>query len=267
MPDLAVIMSIYYKDRLAFVKESIESILNQDFSNFHYYITLDGPVQDDVEKYVESLKDERIRLFRLEENKGLAVALNYMLKIILAHPGYNYIARMDADDVSRPERFKLQRDFLVGNPDTTVLGSWYEEIDEEGKHLRYRRLPTEHSDLRKRYYTRTPFAHSSVMFHRRLTEVAGYYPEDTYLMEDNVLWGRALANNLLFANIPELLLKFRIDGNFYNRRSGFKYGLNYMKTKFRLVRNLDLPVPCYFFSLCAGIAKMLPSFVLSAVRR
>ncbi|HLN21849.1 MAG TPA: glycosyltransferase, partial [Bacteroidales bacterium] len=95
-------MSIYHRDRLSFVKESVESILNQTFSDFHYYITFDGPVNQEVDKYVSSLQDGRIRFYRLEQNRGLAVALNYMLEIILKNPEYKYIARMDADDVSMP---------------------------------------------------------------------------------------------------------------------------------------------------------------------
>ena len=72
MPDLAVIMSVYHNDRLRFVKESVESILNQSFRDFDYYISFDGPVADDVDYYFSSLSDPRIKLYRLEANMGLA---------------------------------------------------------------------------------------------------------------------------------------------------------------------------------------------------
>jgi glycosyltransferase involved in cell wall biosynthesis len=259
--DLAVIMSVYHNDKLSFVRESIQSILDQTFSRFHYYLIFDGPVSTDIDDYVASLKDNRIRLSRLEKNSGLATALNHLLEVVLKNSDYQYIARMDADDISMPERFEKQRNYLIENPEITVLGSWYEEIDEAGKHLSYRKLPTEHEALRKRYYTRTPFAHSSVMFHRRLIEIAGYYPTDTVLMEDNVLWGRALKNGLKFGNIAENLLKFRIDIDYYKRRSGIKYGWNFIKTRFKINRSLKFPAHTYIYSVLIGTIKMIPSFI------
>jgi glycosyltransferase involved in cell wall biosynthesis len=258
MVDLAVIMSVYHKDRLSFVKESVQSILGQTFQNFHYYLIFDGPVAQDVDEYITTLDDERIRLYRLEKNGGLAGALNYLLEIVLRNPDYKFIARMDADDISMPTRFEVQRNYLIDNEDITVLGSWYEEIDEKGKHLAYRELPTDHESLRKRYYTRTPFAHSSVMYRRELIETIGYYPTDTILMEDNVLWGRALFVGLRLANSSETLHKFRIDKDFYNRRSGLRYGWSFIKSKSEIGRMNGIQWYYFIVIFFSGFVKMLP---------
>lgn len=261
MIDLAVIMSIYAQDRLPFVRESVESILDQTYSNFHYYLIFDGQVSDEVEQYITALKDDRVRLFRLEINRGLAVALNTLLEVVLKNTEYRYIARMDADDVSMLQRFELQRKFLQDNTHVTLVGSWYMVIDESGKEISgIVKLPLDHESLRKRYFLRSPFAHSSVMFHRRLTEIAGMYPTTTILMEDNILWGNALKKGLKFANIPENLLKFRRDKNFYNRRSGIKYGWNYIKYKTRINRSLGSPLSLTLIVIFSGCFKMLPSF-------
>jgi len=262
MTDLAVIMSIYKNDSLDFVRQSVQSILDQTFSNFHYYLIFDGPVAADVDSYVSSLTDERIKFFRLENNSGLAVALNFLLERVMSNPEYKFIARMDADDISLPERFEKQRSYLIENPEITVLGCWYEEIDESGKHLSYRKLPTDHESLRKRYFTRTPFAHPSVMYRRELIEKAGYYPTNTLLMEDNVLWGRALLNGLIFGNIQEVLLKFRIDSLFIKRRSGFKYGWNFITTKYSLLDRLNPGLSAYLIVPLIGIFKMMPKFII-----
>jgi len=257
MPDLVVIMSVYQNDKFKFIKESVQSILNQTFTQFHYYIIFDGPVAEDIDFYITELKDDRIKFFRLEKNGGLAAALNFLLKIVLNNPEYKMIARMDADDISLPVRFEKQYTFLTQNPKIACVGCWYEEIDESGKHLSYIKLPEDHEALRKRYYTRTPFAHPSVMYTRQLIEKAGFYPTDTILMEDNVLWGKALKAGLKFANIPEYLLKFRIDKGFYKRRSGFKYGLNYISTRFKVNKELMTPLYINLFSFGIGILKML----------
>lgn len=256
-------MSIYSNDRLTFVKESVQSILTQTFKQFHYYLIIDGPVSEDIEEYITSLKDERIRLFHLERNEGLAIALNILLEKVMKNPEYKIIARMDADDISMPERFEQQRIFLEANPSVSIVGCWYEEIDETGKYLSPRRLPTVHSALRKRYLTRTPFAHASVMYRRELIEKAGFYPTDTILMEDNVLWGRALKAGLKFANIPKYLFKFRIDNNHFKRRSGFRYGWSYIRSRFNINRSLDFPFYSYFLSLSVGLIKMIPSSLKS----
>jgi hypothetical protein len=264
MVDLAVIMSVYKNDRLAFVKESVQSILDQTFSQYHYYLIFDGPVANDIDAYVSSLKDERIRLFRLEKSGGLAAALNFLLEIVMKNPEYKFIARMDADDISMPERFEKQRIFLLRNTDITVLGCRYEEIDERGKHLSYKKLPIDHESLRKRYFTRSPFAHPSVMYWRELIEKAGFYPTNTVLMEDNVMWGMALNNGLKFANISEYLLKFRIDRNFFKRRSGILYGWNYIITRFKINKALDASLIVNFYSIIIGASKMLPAIFIQS---
>jgi hypothetical protein len=262
MSDLAVIMSVYHADRLLFVKEAVESILNQDFRTFDFYLAFDGPVAEDVDKYISSIADSRLSIHRLEKNKGLAFALNYLLELVMSRPEIRYIARMDADDISLPERLGTQRKFLIENPEINVLGSWYEEIDEAGKVLRQRKLPPDHEGLRKRYFTRTPFAHPSVMYRRELIEVAGYYPEDTCLMEDNVLWGRALIRGLKFANIQESLLKFRITDDFFRRRSGIYYGWKFICTKLKTNRELKVQFHNYLLSLLVGLVKMMPGRVV-----
>lgn len=259
MTDLAVIMSVYKNDKLKFLKESVQSILNQTFSKFHYYLIFDGPVASEIDSYISSLKDNRIKLFRLERNGGLAGALNYLLDIVLKDPDYKIIARMDADDISVPTRFEKQYNFLSVDNDISCVGCWYQEIDESGKHLADRKLPTEHKALKKRYYTRTPFAHPSVMYKRQLIEKSGNYPTDTVLMEDNVLWGKALKQGLQFANIPEFLFKFRIDRDFYRRRSGLKYGWNFIRNRMNSFKMLGVPVQFYFFSVGSGLLRMLPS--------
>jgi hypothetical protein len=103
------------------------------------------------------------------------------------------------------------------------------------------------------------------MFRRQLIERAGFYPTDTILMEDNVLWGRALKAGLRFANIPEFLLKFRINSNFYKRRSGINYGYNYIKVRAKTNRELNLPGFYLLFTYAVGCTKMLPPYLIRCI--
>jgi len=262
MTDLAVIMSVYRNDKIGYLKEAIQSIIDQTFTNFHLYIVVDGPVESDFEEYLSAIRDNRIRLFRLEKNGGLARALNFLLEIVMKNQEYKFIARMDADDISLPDRFNKQHNFLSLNTGISCVGCWYQEINESGMHLSDVRLPTIHEKIKKIYYIRSPFAHPSVMFRRDLIELSGFYPTDTMFMEDNVLWGNALKAKLQFANIPEYLFKFRRDDSFYKRRSGVRYGWNFMLTRFKINRSLNSPFYSYIFSFLIGVIKMMPSFVL-----
>jgi glycosyltransferase involved in cell wall biosynthesis len=265
MTDLAVIMSVYQNDKLKYLAESVQSILDQTFTQFDYYIVFDGPVSSDIENYIQSKVDNRIRLFRLDKNQGLAGALNFLLEKVMKNPEYRFIARMDADDISYPSRIEKQRNFLLENIDVSCVGCWYQEIDEMGKHLSDRKLPINHESLKKRFTTRIPFAHPSVLYRRQLIKKAGYYPTDTILMEDNVLWGRALLQGFRFANIPEYLFKFRKDKLFYKRRSGVKYGWRFVRTRFEILRSLDSPISSYIITFITGVLKMMPSCILRSI--
>jgi glycosyltransferase involved in cell wall biosynthesis len=265
MTDLAVIMSVYQNDKLAFLKESVQSILNQTFRDFDFFLVFDGPVSEDISAYISSLNDDRIMFYRLEKNGGLARAMNFLLGKVMENPDYKFIARMDADDISMPLRFEKQRSFLLDYPDISIVGCWFQEIDKSGKILSDCRLPVGHEALRKQYYTKTPFPHASVMFRRNLIENAGMYPTDTILMEDNVLWGKALKAGLKFANIPEFILRFRKDDSFYQRRSGTVYGWNYILTRFRMNKSLKLPLYFYIVTILMGILKMMPADLLKYI--
>ena len=108
---IAVIMSIYRNDRIDFVKLAVESILNQTYKDFDYYIQYDGPVDAEVDAYLSGIKDERVRILRRAENKGLAQSLNDLLNIVMPM-GYEFIARMDADDISEVNRFEKQIEYF-----------------------------------------------------------------------------------------------------------------------------------------------------------
>jgi glycosyltransferase involved in cell wall biosynthesis len=265
MTDLAVIMSVYQNDRLDYLKKSVQSILTQTYSHFDFFICFDGPVLTEIEEYITAIKDYRIKVFRIKINGGLAKALNYLLEKVLSNPDYKLIARMDADDISVAGRFELQRLFLLNNPSISCVGSWYQEIDESENVLSNQKLPVAHYDIKKFFLRRSPLAHPSVMFRRTMIENAGYYPTNTLRLEDYVFWSNCLSRGLLFANIPEYLLKFRRDKNFYKRRSGLRFGFNYIKVRFKINRVLKASLYIYFYSVCVGIIRMMPSFVLKQI--
>jgi len=262
MTDLAVIMSIYHNDKLEYVKQSVQSILTQTYSYFIFFIALDGPVSTEIKTYVTNIEDSRVKLYKIEENGGLARALNFLLEIVLKNPEYKFIARMDADDISLPKRFENQHNFLLANSEISCIGTWYQEIDESDNYLSNQKLPVTHDEIKKFFLKRSPLAHPSVVFRREMIEKAGFYPTDTFKQEDSVFWSNALNKGLIFANIPEILIKFRIDRNFYRRRSGIKFGFYYIKSRFRINKVLKAPFYIYLSSFGFGLVRMMPSIFL-----
>ncbi len=166
---VAVIMSLYKSDVLGYVKLATESILNQSYSGFDFYIQYDGYVQKDVDDYLSSIKDERIHINRRDENKGLAYSLNELLGIVMPL-GYEYIARMDADDISMLDRFEKQIAFMDTHPETECLGSWAIEIKSDGSEYYRKQMPETHEGCWEQFMIRDCMIHPTVMFRRSYIE-------------------------------------------------------------------------------------------------
>ncbi len=166
---LAVVMSLYKSDEFQYVKLAVESVLSQSFQDFDFYIQYDGPVQEDVDKYVTGFKDVRLRVHKRDENKGLAYSLNELLGIVMSK-NYEYIARMDADDISLSERFEKQIAYMDAHPETECLGTWAIEINSDGSEYYRKQMPETHEGCWKQFMIRDCMIHPTVMFRRSYIE-------------------------------------------------------------------------------------------------
>lgn len=261
---LAVIMSVYNNDRITFFKEAVESVLNQTCDDFDFYIIYDGKISADINEYLVKRKDSRLKIFKNNDNYGLAVSLNTLLRILLTKD-YQYIARMDADDISMPDRFKRQVDFLSGNIAIDCVGTWAIEIDENGAEYYKKRMPDTHKECIQMFAKRDCMIHPTVMFRRSYFEKAGLYPEDTYFGEDTMMWANGFANGCVFANIPEYLLKFRLDKNFFNRRRGWKHAKSIWTLRRRVNKMLGFNYKADIYALFYALAKMMPTAILKII--
>lgn len=200
-PKISVVMSVYNGEK--YLREAIESVLNQTFTDFEFIIINDGSTDRSLE-IIQSYDDDRIVLIN-QENTGLAKALNNGIGISRS----DFIARMDADDIAYPQRIQKQYKFLLSNPDYIIVGSNAKTIDKDGYFVRNSNIVTTDEEM-KGMLPNTPFIHPSVMFKKKIFYEAGKYPE--YMInfgEDLVLFNR-MAKYGKFANIPEKLLQYRI---------------------------------------------------------
>ncbi len=226
MDKIAVILPVYKNDKASYVKLACDSILSQTYKNIHLYIGVDGPVGKDLEECLRRYeKDERISVEWFKENRGLAIVLNDLLDICF-NEGYEYVARMDADDISMPERFEEQIAYLRQHPEIDVVGGAIEEIDENsksrGKIIVYPETPEE---CYRFFAKRNPHAHPAVMFRKSFFDKAGckYRPEYRQ-NQDTMLWFDGMRNGTKHANLPDVVLRFRFtDSLFKKRRNGWTF--------------------------------------------
>ena len=197
-PKISVIMSVYNGER--YLREAIESILNQTFADFEFIIVNDGSTDSSLE-IIQSYQDERIRVINNEINIGLTKSLN---KAITEAHG-EYIARQDADDISLPNRFEEQLRYLEQHPETVLLGTSIYMIDEDGKTLGKCTAMAEPS---KSLTKGNPFNHGSTMFKSEIVHKLGGYNELFRYCQDYELWLR-MAKYYEVRNLKQVLYKLR----------------------------------------------------------
>ncbi len=201
MADVTVLMPVYNGE--TYLREAIESILSQTYSDFEFLILDDGST-DASASIIRGYRDERIRFLSNPQRLKLSGALNRGLEEAKG----NLIARMDADDIARPQRLARQVAFFQEQRDVGVCGAWVERFG-SGKR-RVDKNPITSAEIQAYALFECPFSHPSVMLNKGLFASAGLrYNGDFYPTEDYELWARAVH---LFpcANIPEVLLDYRV---------------------------------------------------------
>lgn len=206
-PLVSVVMTVYNGG--SFVKEAVRSIFDQTFTDFEF-IVIDNASTDGTRLYLKDLHEPRLRLVLNEKNEGQTKALNRGLKMARGE----FIARMDADDVSLPERLAVQVNHLRGHLRQGVVGSWHEEIDEHGKFLKLMRYPSDPLEIRCNLIsdgdlTLRCFAHPTALFRAAALRDVGGYDESVLYAQDYELWTRMLAKYDI-GNVPCALLRYRV---------------------------------------------------------
>jgi glycosyltransferase involved in cell wall biosynthesis len=148
---------------MPYLSLAVESILAQSFSDFEFIIVNDCSTDNSLE-YLREQKDKRIVLVNLEKNVGVTGALQAGMQSVRGE----YIARLDADDIAKPERLARQVDYLDQNPDVGLLGSSFDLIDSTGKFQRQVNLMKDDVAIRWKMLFKNPFFHSTVMFRHHL---------------------------------------------------------------------------------------------------
>lgn len=231
-----MVMSVYNGER--FLRKAVDSILSQSAADFEFVIVDDGST-DCTEEILRGYADPRMRIVR-QENAGLISSLNRAVEIASGE----YIARMDADDVSLPPRLELQLGRLRSRPSVGALGTQVVEIGESGDKIRRHRYPTSNKTIEKALLRgATAFCHGSMMFRRACFEALGGYRQPFEHAEDYDLWLRMIESHAV-ENLPDVLYLKRLSldsvsfANFLAQQRGAAYALDCARR-----RRAGLPEP------------------------
>ena len=233
----SVLLSLYIKEQPSFLKQSLDSLLSQTLQPNEIVLVKDGPLTSELDAIVSDFTKRcaSLKVVALPQNQGLGRALNEGLK----YCSYDLVARMDTDDIAKPDRFEKQVEVFRRNPNIDVCSAWIDEFEGEWDNvISTRRLPERHEDIVCYAQSRCPINHPVVMFKKSAVIKAGGY-QHFPLFEDYFLWMRMLKSGARFYNIQESLLYFRTSSDMFKRRGGWKYAMDEYRFQ-KVMWNMDM---------------------------
>jgi glycosyltransferase involved in cell wall biosynthesis len=265
MSKFSVLVSVYFKENPFYFKKALDSIVNQTLLPNEIVLIKDGPLGEELENVLNEYVLHYPNLFKiisLPVNRGLGNAL----AIGVNECSYEFIARMDTDDICVLNRFEKQLHFLDQNSNIDVVGSNVEEFNiEPGDLKRFRTMPESGKSVLKYSKFRNPINHPTVMFRKAKVLEAGNYSGEILLFEDFSLFIRMLQKGASFYNIQECLLHFRtgLGIDVIKRRSGLFYVKNEWKFSLLSLKIGNLNFFEWLFYVCTKLPlRLLPPKVI-----
>ena len=251
----SVSVCVYAGDNSDYFKVAIESILKQTIPPSEIVLVVDGPIPQSLDAVVSFYEKNPIfKVIKLEENQGHGEAR----RIGLENCSYDFVALMDADDISVPDRFEKQLEFLKNDETLSIVGGNIAEfIDNVDNIVGYRTVLSEDEAIKEDLKKRCPMNQVTVMFRKKdIAAVGGYI--DWYSEEDYYLWIRMYLAGMRFANLSDVLVNVRIGNEMYRRRGG----LRYFKSEVKLQKYMWKNQVISFSNFIVNISKRLVVQVL-----
>lgn len=258
-PRITAVITVYNGE--THIAKAVQSLLGQTEKRIEVLVLNDGST-DGTLKVLRRFRDRRLRVLDLPR-MGRAAALE---RAGLEARG-RYIANLDADDVSFPERLKEQAAFLDSNPHVAWVGSGEEQADSRRAERHRRVYPCADEEIRLQSAKCIPYCHSSIMFRRSLIEAGiNYDPRQPYLIDFEFFL--RVAERHRVANLPRVLVKRHLRGESYFQKnfSTFRQNTRLAAYCFSAIRRFRLPVQCYLFPVARLFYPFLPTGLKRWVR-
>ena len=265
---VAVAMSVYKSETAINLRHSLESLYKQIYPSIDIYLQVDGPITKELDIVLnEFTKRGFLYIEYYPSNKGLAFQLNRAIERIYSKGVYNYIARMDSDDISTPDRIKNQIEYLERNPHIAVLGTSILEFGEEGDEF-LKVMPESHDVLKKNIVKRCPVNHPTVIFNLNVINKSDLkYNPDLLNTQDYYLWVELLKKGYRFANLKDVGLRFRINKDFHSRR-GVNKALNDFRSRVFAIKQLEVhSFSNYLHCVLLIFLRLSPKFIKKLLYR
>ena len=232
LDQISVIMAVYARDNHKHFDQALNSIwFEQTVKPSEIILIQDGILPESLLALIDkwsSLLNDVLVVRKNSVNQGLTKSLNIAIKLAK----FNFIARMDADDISTSTRFEEQMNYLKDNPKIDVVGCSSQEFNQNGILPLVRTFPQNNSDILSMIHKSSPMCHGAVMFRRRIFDTGNFYNESYRTSQDIALWFDLMKKGYQFANVNKVLYFVRLNEEFHKRRSfgkGWKEFLIYEK--------------------------------------
>ena len=238
----SVSMCVYGGDNSEWFQTAVESILNQSLKPDEVVLVVDGPIPDELNEIVKIYERNPIfNVIRLEKNQGHGNAR----RMGLDNCKNELVAIMDADDISKSDRFEKQIEEFKKNQSLDIVGGNITEfIDDEKNIVAERVVPADDAEIKAYMKKRCPMNLVSVMFKKTSVESVGGFI-DWYCEEDYYLWLRMALAEMRFANVSDILVNVRVGKDMYKRRGGWKYYKSEAKLQKYMLKHKIINFPTY----------------------
>ena len=262
---ISVLISVYQSERPEYLNRALQSVWDdQTLKPDEIVLIEDGPLTQNLLNVLDNWKKllgDKLQLIINEQNLGVTKSLNRGLKVCRGI----YIARMDSDDISMPHRFEAQCNYLDTHPHISVVGGSLQEFNADCDNLGIRHYPPSNIEARKYIRKASPLAHPTVMMRREMFDNGLIYDERFRTSQDIALWFDVLASGRKIANLSEVTIKFRRDGDVFKRRSRDK-AKNELKIYLHGIKRLYGTFnPYYIFPIARFIFRMMPVGIVKAI--
>lgn len=258
----SVLMSVYSGENPGFFAESLESLYVQTYPADEIVLVCDGDLTEQLDSVIEQYDkkfDGRLKVHRLESHGGTARCANIGLSLCKNE----YILKMDSDDICLENRADKQMTYLAEHPEVSILGSFIQEFQSDtGENIAIRKPPIENDEIRKFAKRRAPFNNQTLVYKKSLAQSIGGYSEELERCEDYDFMVRMLIAGAVAANIPEVLVRYRVTSGNLNRRRNWRNTKSFIAVR-RKIRKMGFSSFADFIIPCASqlVLFIVPSFV------
>lgn len=254
--DFSVIMSVYKNDNPEQLDVALDSIINQTLPPSEIVVVVDGPVPETLSRGLEDKKSVFPQLRTLYQDKN--VGLGGALRIAVENAQYNYLARMDSDDISLPNRFELQMNEFKKDDTLSLVGGMITEFAETPENIISKRiLPCSDAEIKQFMKSRCGVNHVTIIVKKEDLLKAGSY-QAGFIQEDYFLWARMILAGCTFKNIPEVVVNVRSGYDQFARRGGLKYYKDVLKFNRWMYEKKLISLPRMVYNDCVrGLVQFL----------